>query len=90
MYHRDRHKRALRRHHRARLKAKRLYYYGGYIGTLRPQQRRRHLGILARTAKLCSCWICGNPRRYLPAERTNQERCIAERERCGWAELYRD
>jgi hypothetical protein len=30
------------------------------------------IGIHAHTPKLCSCWMCGNPRRFL-GERTRQE-----------------
>lgn len=50
--------RALRRHHVARIKAKRSGYWGGY------EKTSRQLGILAQTAAPCSCFACGNPRRY--------------------------
>jgi hypothetical protein len=39
-------------------------YYGGYAKKLAPRARARVYGIHARTPKVCSCWMCGNPRRY--------------------------
>jgi hypothetical protein len=57
-------KRALRRHHFARIKRKRLSYFGGYIKTLPPEEQATHLGMVARSGKLCSCWMCGNSRHY--------------------------
>lgn len=68
------HTRALRRHHLARLKAKRLGYYGGYIKALPPAEQQRHLGILAHTARRCSCPLCGNPRRHWH-QASRQEKC---------------
>lgn len=50
--------RALRRHHAARLKAKRAHYWGGSDKT------PRLLGLLSQTPALCSCPGCGNPRKY--------------------------
>jgi len=50
--------RALRRHHAARLKKARAEYWGG--GEKSPLQ----LGLLLHTAAMCSCFACGNPRRY--------------------------
>ncbi|ECT1736176.1 hypothetical protein DVZ67_18615 [Salmonella enterica subsp. enterica serovar Saintpaul] len=51
-------KRAMRRHHTKRLKAKRNHYNnigaGGMVA----------LGIVYRTPCLCSCWMCGNQRQY--------------------------
>lgn len=52
-------KRALRRHHAARLKANRRFHWGM---DLRHEPRR--LGIALHTPCTCSCWMCGNPRRY--------------------------
>lgn len=51
--------RAIRRHHAARIKRARKFYFGrdnsgdpvGY-------------GMLLHTATPCSCWMCGNPRRF--------------------------
>jgi len=58
------HTRAWRRHHIARLKAKRSAYYGNYIKTLPPEAQQRQIGILANTARRCSCPLCGNPRKH--------------------------
>ena len=59
--------RALRRHHYRRLKRKRRPYYSGY-----GRHRDDVQGMLANTATLCSCWMCGNPRKYF-GEKTRQE-----------------
>jgi hypothetical protein len=52
--------RAIRRHHEERVKARVRKYYGG-MGIGSPRQT----GIIAHTRSLCSCWMCGNPRRHL-------------------------
>ncbi len=59
--------RALRRHHYRRLKRKRRDYYDSY-----GRHRDDIQGMLANTASLCSCWMCGNPRKYF-GEKTRQE-----------------
>ena len=59
--------RALRRHHYQRLKRKRRDHYGSY-----GRHRDDVQGQLANTAMLCSCWMCGNPRKYF-GEITRQE-----------------
>jgi hypothetical protein len=61
-------KRAVRRHHRERLKRARRFYWGM---DLRGDERR--IGLLVNTAAICSCWMCCNARR-LAGERTVQER----------------
>ncbi len=66
-------KRALRRHHYQRLKRKRRAYYGGY-----GRHRDDVQGILVGTATLCSCSMCGNPRKYF-GEITRQETLAALR-----------
>lgn len=56
-------KRALRRHHAARKKAwarKKLRHY--FLDPQHPPPRR--VGLYADTPKVCSCWMCGNPRRH--------------------------
>lgn len=58
--------RAYRRAQAARLKARRRRYYNAARG-------ERDVGLLLNTATRCSCWMCGNPRRY-GGERTLQER----------------
>jgi len=60
--------RAERRHHTARLKAARRRYWGRDLRA-EPQQ----LGMCVNTAAVCSCAMCGNPRR-IHKERTVQER----------------
>ncbi len=71
-------KRALRRHHAARIKAKRIDYYGGYIRRLPKPARLRHLGLVSRTAKLYSCWMCGNPRRWWKEQTVQEKRFMQE------------
>lgn len=65
-------KRALRRHHVARLKKARRYYWGQDI-----RQDAKSLGKVVETPTPCSCWMCGNPRRTIN-EATWQERCASE------------
>ena len=57
-----------RRHHQGRIKRRVRWYYGGYA-----KDKPRHVGRIANTRQLCSCWMCGNPRRFL-GERSMQER----------------
>lgn len=63
--------RALRRHHEGRLKRRVRQYYGGYA-----RSDARAIGRLVHTRQLCSCPMCGNPRRYFGAT-TLQERWAA-------------
>lgn len=51
--------RAIRRHHTARLKQRRRYHWGRDLS-----DDSRRLGIAVRTPKPCSCFMCGNARRY--------------------------
>ncbi|TLV16728.1 hypothetical protein FE839_12960 [Klebsiella indica] len=51
-------KRALRRHHAARLKSKRRHYRNAYSGG--PVA----FGKVYHTPCPCSCWMCGHQRRY--------------------------
>lgn len=61
-------KRALRRHHAARLKHARGHYWGHDI-----RHEPKLLGKVINTPTPCSCWMCGNPRRH-SKELTRQER----------------
>ncbi|MFZ6642382.1 hypothetical protein ACO0LL_21845 [Undibacterium sp. TC4M20W] len=61
--------RALRRHHAARLKKKRQYYFYSWKEKLSALR----LGMVLHTPTTCSCYMCGNPRKYFK-ERTMQER----------------
>ena len=57
--------RALRRHHRARLIARRTRAANPYWGRLwmpEPTFTPAQAGQLARTPKNCNCWMCRNPR----------------------------
>jgi len=64
--------RALKRHHQKRIKNNRKYYWGGNAATSDKSQ-----GKCSRTPCLCSCWMCGNPRKYLGA-RFSERRQKAE------------
>jgi hypothetical protein len=50
--------RALRRHHRARLLVRHRHHFGRL---LTPEEAAQAV----TTSTPCSCWMCGNPRRYL-------------------------
>lgn len=68
-------KRALRRHHVARLKAARRFHW--------EQDLRADAKFLAKVVDTpcpCSCWMCGNPRRHLN-ELTRQECRAIDREK---------
>ncbi len=52
-------KRALRRHHAARLKRNRAGYWAGYAASSRYTR-----GKVVNTPKPCSCWMCGNARKH--------------------------
>lgn len=53
-------KRALRRHHAARLGKARRFHWGRDI-----RNEPKYLGMAINTPCSCSCWMCGNPRRHL-------------------------
>jgi hypothetical protein len=52
--------RAERRHHAARLKLARRFYFN-FDNRTDP----RRLGMVLHTPTPCSCWMCGNPRRFV-------------------------
>ena len=68
-------KRAMRRHHTARLKKVRSFHWGRDI-----RQDAKELGKVIDTPTPCSCWMCGNPRRYF-SEATLHERCAIDWEK---------
>jgi hypothetical protein len=74
--------RALRRHHLARLKKARQFYWGR---GLRPgmEWTPRALGMVAHTPQICSCYACGNWRRT--EGRTMQEKRVYQES--VWAAL---
>ncbi len=65
-------KRAIRRHHRSRLKRKRRYHWGRDL-----INEPKILAVAVNTPTPCSCWICCNIRRnkWLPEKErlTRQE-----------------
>lgn len=63
--------RAIRRHHEHRIKRRVRRYYGGVH-----QHDPRRTGHIAHARALCSCPMCGNPRRWR-GELTLQERRAA-------------
>ena len=66
-------KRSLRRHHKERIlsKMRREDYYGLSFSvgrkvankTYTEQDRRNNYRLSCDHRKMCSCWMCGNPRR---------------------------
>lgn len=67
--------RAIRRHHRNRLKRKRKKYYGRTL-------TGRELGKVVTTPQVCSCWLCGTQRKT--EGDTVQERKLIETSRVIW------
>lgn len=51
--------RGIRRHHEERVKSRVKSYYGGHAAG-----DSRSIGRIAHTRRLCSCRMCGNPRKY--------------------------
>jgi len=76
--------RAIRRYHYDRLKEKRKFYYKYYNEDPWSEEKR---GTLVSTSTPCSCWMCGNPRRYFKSvtrkEKINYEYYRQECERFG-------
>jgi len=66
-------KRAIRRHHETRIKQRVADYFGGYA-----RGQARQLGKLSHARQPCSCWMCGNPRRWF-GEMSLQERRLGGR-----------
>lgn len=68
--------RAIRRHHAARLKLARRFYFG-----LDNRTDPARYGMLVHTSTLCSCWMCGNARPHFGptlAERLHVVRLVEE------------
>lgn len=72
--------RAERRHHRARLKKARQQYWGRDWSWCTPEVKTRRMGKIVATPAPCSCFMCGNPRKYF-SELTLQERRASQREK---------
>ena len=76
-------RRSLRRHHDQRKKAwvrKNLthYFYGLAV---MPADR---VGRYSRTPKVCSCFMCGNPRRYQRGPTLQERRALPFRDGIEW------
>ena len=71
------HKRALRRHHDKRKKAwvqKTLGHYFMYATNF----PARRVGMYSRTPKVCSCFMCGNPRHFHQKPAIQERRAMLE------------
>lgn len=66
--------RTQRIHHRERLKKSRAMYWRGNASEITKQ------GFVVETPKPCSCWMCGNPRKFFK-ELTLQEKSDLETDR---------
>jgi hypothetical protein len=67
-----------RRFQNKRLKKNRRSYWTGSHW----DNDSRRLGILLHTPKICSCYMCGNPRKYFKGKDSNtiQEQRIAQKD----------
>lgn len=65
--------RAIRRHHSNRLKQNRRYYHGQDKAEV-----PRNLGMVVTTAALCSCAMCGNPRKYFGDRSIQEQRAMQD------------
>lgn len=59
-------KRALRRHHakRVKQKCKKHIVYRSWVQNFGNDEKAHALGIYHHNRKLCSCFMCGNPRKF--------------------------
>lgn len=64
--------RALRRHHKNRLKNSRRNYWSVTIDLI-DLKSEKYISQVTRTPKPCSCYMCGNARKFFN-ERTLQEK----------------
>ena len=71
-------RRALRRHHRARLIAIRVKDRAPWFSNISPQFVKRATGRLCKTPTPCSCSTCGNPRRHLGRLTMGEKRALLE------------
>ena len=65
---------AWRRHQEEKKKSKiqKIFNFGNWW-SLNDDDSKRLIGVRAHSPKLCSCWMCGNPRKYFN-EKTIQEK----------------
>lgn len=62
--------RSNRRHHNERLKKNRQDYFRHFTD---PENTPRQKGIYLNTPRRCSCWMCGNARKYYKALTLKEE-----------------
>ncbi len=75
----ERFNRAVRRHHVQRLKLKRKNYWGyGPNGHRQghPVMPPNRLGQVVKHPAVCSCWMCGNDRKYFGHVSVGERRSI--------------
>lgn len=80
--------RAWRRHDRARVAAARRPRV--YVDNIDSPRGQRALGMAVHTAVLCSCWMCGNPRRHAAREGTLAEKRADDATRDGLQDFLED
>ena len=72
------HRRAVCRHHEKRKKAwvrKNLRHYFVHETPL----SKKRVGLYARTPKVCSCFMCGNPRRFHQGATIQERRAMVKK-----------
>jgi len=69
-------KRSLRRHHAKRIKKKRTYLLKRWYSDMYDNLRERKQGMLTHTGTPCSCWACGNPRKFFGEKTLSEHRAI--------------
>ena len=76
--------RALNRHHDARIKSKRTRYVNDWTEATRATRvpTAKEIGRKACTPCNCSCYMCGNPRKFT-GELTIEAKSLAEIEKSG-------
>ena len=63
----DKLKTRARRYQKQVIKAKRKNHWQGQV-----KNQERQLGKLVHTSTFCSCWMCGNPRKYYKGKLVNE------------------
>lgn len=78
----ERFNRAVRRHHRARLKKARSKYWGTVWEhpELTDKDRAKYLGKLVTTPSPCSCWMCNRPRKRFGDSIADKKRKIFDQD----------
>ena len=65
---------AERRHQLARMKARWRIRLTHRTPGMDPQELIRRVGLHANTGAVCSCWMCGNPRKVFAEPSIDQRR----------------